>query len=207
MKYFVITMPNDKGKERLNILKLKLKDFGIEDYSIINGGTYGIKFGITVSPSQDILENNIAIMKYCLHNNIEECVIIEDDCHFVNVEKSRNYFNEILKYKPIDYNIILSCVYSNNLILKEHNEYLNVIKSIYSGHIFAMYSKKAMQKIIEYYKTHNHNMNFDTNMHNIFKENIFVAKKYFAIQTDGYSLKDKRDVNHNKTFEMYKKVI
>lgn len=204
-KYFIISMPNETGKERLQSLLPQLEWMNI-DAQLIYGGQYQKKSNEFITPIQDILENNLAIFRYCIANNIDTCSVIEDDCWFHNLQKCKEHYYTLMNNKPTDYNILLSCMY--NGIAESYNEHWHKVRGLYCGNIFATYSLKAMQMIVEFYKSHSHKQNFDVNMNSIFKgDGVYVANKYFAIQKDGQSLKDNKITDYNNQFRIYEKLI
>jgi len=126
-------------------------------------------------------------------------VIMEDDVLFNGKEKTLDYINTALKNAPNDWELLLGGVYFAER-KKPYNEFWDKVGQFCGLHFYIVNSS-AYDKILEYdFKEH-----IDRWMNTGNRLNCYVAKKFFATQSNGYSDNVKQKVNYEskiKKFEL-----
>lgn len=185
----VINLP--KRKDRLLGFKEELKHIGSPDFIVIDG------IIDEVNVHKGISQAHVNCVKWAKENNVPYVLIMEDDVLFQAKERTLDYINECFDNLPSDWDILLGGV-SFAKGMKKYNDYWNEIGDLCGTHFYVVNSK-AYDKIIAF----DCNTYFDRWIGRNKDLKTFVARKFFAIQSEGFSDNTGKKEDYSRLFRKF----
>lgn len=192
----VINLP--ERVERLQRTQLQLDNF----YSRESYNFYLIEGVRERNPMKGIAQSHMNCIQLAKDNHWEYVIIIEDDVKFQS-ENSYSHAVECFKNAPIDFDILLSGVYSAT-DLKTYNEYWNSVTEFSALHYYCV-RNTAYDTILSFQKDQ-HIDRWLGKIKNVgvFKKTgpgaglkCYVANPFFAIQFNGHSDNMGQEMNYD----------
>lgn len=187
---FLITIDENRKQRSLNELQSLFKNKQINIFDAI---THEV-------PRIGIASSHMKIIEIAKQNNYQNVIIVEDDVKFTSTSLQQ-YINMCFNNIPDDFDILLSGIYTGNL-LDCNNQYWSQIKGDFSALHFYVVNQKAYDIILSFTK----NVNIDkwlahpqgANL------NVYVVKQFFAVQYNGYSYNVRSNTNYDHLLNAYK---
>lgn len=183
-KIFVVSLPNEVGRKRMEVMLSHLKEHGIEydlwEATESDNGVIGL------------LSSMYKIFNFCISFGYTNCLVLEDDNHFLVPIKPA--MDEIWPQVPKDYHcLFLSC----NLLSRPDRVSNNILRlrSSYSTNAI-VYSLEAMKLIVPLISEH-----YTTAYDILLMKHIQPLGKSYCTypmlsnQRAGYSSIEKKDID------------
>lgn len=187
---FVVSLENEVGRNRMNLLAPHLEEFGIEY----------IKLSATEHENGVIglLESMKRLFDICIDRKLDNVLVLEDDTRFV--VNPVNFLDEVLHQMPKDYHcLFLACT----LLSRPERIAPNILRigSSYCTNAI-VYSAEAMRMIIPMIEK-NPTQAYDvTLMKNLQPDGkCYATLPQMCFQRTGYSSIEKREMN----WELYQR--
>jgi len=185
----LINLP--KRTERLEHSKKELTKFFGEFKTVVSNAV-----DMQENTTLAIRESHKNCVKYANETEQKNILIIEDD--IILRDNSKVYFDELMQNLPGDFDVLIFGCYSGTVIDTE-DKYFNRIKK-FAGCHFYIVNEKAYETLINYNGTEPIDHYIGKNL------NVYISKKHFAYQRDGWSDNAKCLTNYNQTnLSLYKK--
>lgn len=170
---YIINLP--ERVDRLRQIESELKWlFFDKSHFVVDGIKHArVQTGIALS--------HMACIQAAKDNQFPYVIIMEDDCIFQAKEKTREYVYKALQDLPDDWEILLGGIYESKGLTK-YNEYWSKTKEFCALHFYIV-KNTAYDKILSF----DSSIHIDRAMVAKLGLNCYVANKFFAIQSNGYS--------------------
>lgn len=189
---YIINLP--ERVDRLRSVDSELKWlFYDESYTLVDG--------VRLSPARDgIAQSHLNCIKQAKEGLYPYCIIIEDDCIFQAKEHTREYVYNALENVPDDWDILLSGVYDVKGSEK-FNDYWFKVREFCGLHFYIV-KNTAYDKILSYTPgTHIDRWMGRSGL------NCYVSKKFFAIQSNGFSDNVGKDVDYSDKLSKFELLL
>jgi GR25 family glycosyltransferase involved in LPS biosynthesis len=185
----LINLP--KRTERLEHSRKELTKFFGEFKTVVSNAVSNLE-----NTTLAIRESHKNCIRYANETEQKNILIIEDDICLR--ENSKPYFDELLENLPSDFDVLIFGCYSGKVIDTD-DKYWNKIQK-FAGCHFYIVNERAYQTIIDYNGTEPIDHYIGKNL------NVYISKKHFAYQLDGWSDNAKCVTKYNQTnLSLYKK--
>lgn len=152
---------------------------------------------IDASPRLGIAKAHINAISHAKENKWPSVMIFEDDVLFQAKNKTIEYVQNCLFNIPENWNVLLGGVYEGRV--KPYSDYWDSIGQFCGLHCYIV-NEKFYDKFLSYNEKHHIDrwVNFSGS------NNVYVTKKFFAIQKPGYSDNVKKDTDYSVKLKGYK---
>ena len=178
----VINLP--ERTDRLQKFDQRFRELFEGSYTVVEGVRNKIPF-------HGIAQAHMNAIKIAKDNNWDKVLIMEDDVLFS--PSSKKYMDKIYSDLPKDWDILLGGLYWSRMMV-EHNKNWYKTSEFCALHYYIV-NQKAYDKLLKFdYSNH-----FDRWV-GTQGLNVYVPKKFFAIQEDGYSDNVNKLTDYNSTY-------
>jgi len=145
-----------------------------------------------------IAQAHLNCIRLAKQNKWDKVLIMEDDVIFPAKEKTAAYLKEALHNAPEDWQVLLGGVYEVKRIQKT-NDYWSKVGEFCSLHFYII-RESAYDTVLEYDKNHHIDrwVNKGGN-----KLNCYVANKFFALQSAGFSDNVRKRVDYSDRIQRF----
>lgn len=173
--------------------KERLSKFCHESAYLFKGETIRVIEGVRKEPvHKGIAEAHLNCIRLAKENNWDSVLIMEDDCVYPAKERVEDYVNQILSTLPEDWDIVLGGAYWLRSKVEVNSHWFRI--SEFAGLHWYIVNKNCYDKILTYNETNHIDRYIGT-----LGLKIYVPKRFFAIQEDGWSDNVQKETDYNKT--------
>lgn len=149
-------------------------------------------------PMLGIAQAHLNCISIAKGNEWDKVLIMEDDCIFQGGVETFDYVLSCLENIPKDWNVLLGGIYEG--VIVPENQYWNKIKGQFCGLHFYIVNSNCYDSILAYDGT----QHIDRWINLKGGLNCYVAAKFFATQSDGFSDNTGKNEDYKNKLDKYK---
>lgn len=152
------------------------------------------------SPRDSFNYSHYAILEKCLKEGYQKCLILEDDCAFINIDKFRDIHNQLKDWNWVYYGANVR-PYPDHILPTYHSSHLRLIRSAFTTHAIG-YTDRTISAILGAYNPSTGAM-FDAWLDEKMLPNTpaHITVPFLCVQQPSFSDLWNRNVDYSDTFK------